>query len=40
MTEEEEIDCAEEFEHGCDGCDDYSCPYRDTNWEDPNEARQ
>lgn len=37
---EEDIDCAEEFEHGCDDCPDYDCLYRDTQWTDPTDESQ
>jgi hypothetical protein len=36
--EEEDFDCSEQYEHGCDDCPEYDCPYRDYTWEDPNEA--
>lgn len=37
--EEEEVNggCAEQYEHGCQDCLDYSCPYRDMVWEDPTD---
>jgi hypothetical protein len=38
MSEEEYESCAEQYEHGCEDCEDYDCPYRDDVWEDPNEA--
>lgn len=39
MSEEEETDCAEQYEHGCDDCPDYDCPYRDTSWTDPTDEK-
>jgi hypothetical protein len=35
--DEEDMDCAEQYEHGCDDCPDYDCPYRDYWWKDPME---
>lgn len=37
MIEEEDTDCSEDFEYGCDDCPDYGCTYRDTSWIDPND---
>lgn len=37
MSEEEEVSCAEQYEHGCQDCEDYGCPYRDAMWTDPQD---
>jgi len=36
MSEEDQEDgtCAEQYEHGCDDCPDYDCPFRDYWWKD------
>jgi hypothetical protein len=37
MQEDEDdmISCAEQYEHGCEDCPEYDCPYRDNWWTDP-----
>jgi len=40
IEDEENNDCAEEYEHGCEDCKDYTCPYRDTQWVDPTDKDQ
>jgi len=39
--DEEEISCAEQYEHGCDNCEEfYGCPYRDCQWTDPTDEKK
>ena len=38
--DEEEISCAEQYEHGCDDCEDYGCPYRDCQWTGPTDEKK
>jgi hypothetical protein len=35
IEEDYDIDCAEQYEHGCNDCPDYDCPFRDFLWTDP-----